>query len=276
MNRLHAMRASGLYLVLCLVSALMLLPFAWVVFGSFKTQGEFTANPGGWLPESFANLQNFVVLFTEQGFGGFLVNSVIVSGVTVLANVLFCSMAGYALAKLPFRGRGLVMGGVLVAMTVPYVALFVPQFLIIVQLGLVNTLAGIIAPMLVMPIGVFIMRQFALSIPDELLEAARIDGAGEFGIFFRIFLPLLGPAIATVSIFTFLASWNFFLWPLVVAQTEDVFTLPVGLAIASQQANTTAYGLLLAGAIVVLLPVLILFLFLQRYFIQGIATAGLK
>jgi multiple sugar transport system permease protein len=127
-----------------------------------------------------------------------------------------------------------------------------------------------------MPLGVFIMRQFALSIPDELLEAARIDGAGELGIFFRIFLPLLGPAIATVSIFTFLASWNFFLWPLVVAQTEDVFTLPVGLAIASQQANTTAYGLLLAGAIVVLLPVLVLFLFLQRYFIQGIAATGLK
>ncbi|RXZ73009.1 carbohydrate ABC transporter permease [Agromyces albus] len=276
MNRLHVVRASGLYLALCLVSALMLLPFAWVVFGSFKTQGEFTANPGGWLPESFANLQNFVVLFTEEAFGGFLVNSIIVSAVTVLANVLFCSMAGYALAKLPFRGRGLLMGCVLVAMTVPYVALFVPQFLITVQLGLVNTLAGIIAPMLVMPLGVFIMRQFALSIPDELLEAARIDGAGEFGIFFRIFLPLLGPAIATVSIFTFLASWNFFLWPLVVAQTEDVFTLPVGLAIASQQANTTAYGLLLAGAIVVLLPVLILFLFLQRYFIQGIATAGLK
>lgn len=276
MNRLHVVRSSGLYLVLCLVSALMLLPFAWVVFGAFKTQGEFTANPGGWLPESFANLQNFVVLFTEEGFGGFLVNSIIVSAVTVLANVLFCSMAGYALAKLPFRGRALLMGCVLVAMTVPYVALFVPQFLITVQLGLVNTLAGIIAPMLVMPLGVFIMRQFALSIPDELLEAARIDGAGEFGIFFRIFLPLLGPAIATVSIFTFLASWNFFLWPLVVAQTEDVFTLPVGLAIASQQANTTAYGLLLAGAIVVLLPVLILFLFLQRYFIQGIATAGLK
>ena len=276
MNRLHLVRASGLYLALCLVSALMLLPFAWVVFGAFKTQGEFTSDPGGWLPESFANVQNFVVLFTENGFGRFLVNSIIVSAVTVLANVLFCSMAGYALAKLPFRGRALLMGCVLVAMTVPYVALFVPQFLIVVQLGLVNTLAGIIAPMLVMPLGVFIMRQFALSIPDELLEAARIDGAGEFGIFFRIFLPLLGPAIATVSIFTFLASWNFFLWPLVVAQTEDVFTLPVGLAIASQQANTTAYGLLLAGAIVVLLPVLILFLFLQRYFIQGIATAGLK
>jgi len=275
-NRLHVVRASGLYLALCLVSALMLLPFAWVAFGAFKTQGEFMSNPGGWLPESFANLDNFIVLFTEEGFGPYLVNSIIVSAVTVLANVLFCSMAGYALAKLPFRGRGLLMGCVLVAMTVPYVALFVPQFLITVQLGLVNTLAGIVAPMLVMPLGVFIMRQFALSIPDELLEAARIDGAGEFGIFLRVFLPLLGPAIATVSIFTFLASWNSFLWPLVVAQTEEVFTLPVGLATASQASNTTAYGLLLAGAIVVLLPVLILFLFLQRYFIQGIAATGLK
>jgi multiple sugar transport system permease protein len=276
MNRLHVVRATGLYVALCLVSALMLLPFAWVVFGAFKTQGEFTSNPGGWLPESFANLENFIVLFAEEGFGPYLVNSIIVSAATVLANALFCSMAGYALAKLPFRGRGLLMACVLVAMTVPYVALFVPQFLIIVQLGLVNTLAGIVAPMLVMPIGVFIMRQFALSVPDELLEAARIDGAGELGIFLRVFLPLLGPAIATVSIFTFLASWNSFLWPLVVAQTEEVFTLPVGLATASQASNTTAYGLLLAGAIVVLLPVLILFLFLQRYFIQGIAATGLK
>jgi multiple sugar transport system permease protein len=268
--------AGILYAAIALICALMLVPFVLVFFGAFKTQGEFISDPGGWLPQSFANIQNFVVLFTEKNFGTYMTNSIIVSVVTVIVNVLFSSMAGYALAKLEFRGKNLVFVCVMIAMTVPYVAVFVPQFLVIAQLGLINTLAGIILPMVVMPIAVFIMRQFASGIPDELLEAARIDGASEVGIFFRIFLPLLGPAVATVAIFTFLNSWNYFLFPLVVAQTQNMYTLPVGLAIASQDSNTTDYGVLLAGSVVVLLPVLILFLFLQRYFIQGIATTGLK
>lgn len=265
-----------MYALLIAVVAMLMIPFAWVFFGSFKTQNEFIANPGAWLPESFAYVQNYVVLFTEKGFGTYLVNSLIVSGVVVLANILFSAMAGYALAKLPFRGSKIVFACVIGAMTVPYVALFVPQFLIVAQMGLVNTLIAIILPMLVMPIAVFIMRQFAHSIPDELLEAARMDGAGEFRIFGRVFLPLVGPAIATVAILTFLFSWNSFLWPLIVAQSQSTYTLPVGLAVASQAANTTAFGILLAGAMFVLTPLLILFLFLQRYFIQGVATAGLK
>ncbi|GAA1000645.1 carbohydrate ABC transporter permease [Subtercola frigoramans] len=265
-----------LYLAIAVICALMLVPFALVFFGAFKSQGEFIADPGGWLPQSFTNVQNFVVLFVEKNFGTYMVNSIIVSVATVVANVLFSSMAGYALAKLEFRGKSLVFLAVMIAMTVPYVAIFVPQFLVIAQLGLINTHVGIILPMLVMPIAVFIMRQFALGVPDELIEAARIDGASEAGIFFRIFMPLLGPATATVAIFTFLSSWNYFLFPLVVAQTQNMYTLPVGLAIASQDSNTTNYGVLLAGSVVVLLPVLILFLFLQRYFIQGIATTGLK
>jgi multiple sugar transport system permease protein len=267
---------AALYTAVAVICALMLVPFALVLFGAFKSQGEFIADPGAWLPESFAYVNNFVVLFTEKNFGTYFVNSTIVSVVTVVSNILFSSMAGYAMAKVDFRGKKLVYLSVMLGMTIPYVAVFVPQFIVVARMGLVNTLAGIIAPMLVMPIAVFIMRQFALGIPDELLEAARIDGAGELGIFFRIFLPLLGPAVATVAIFTFLSSWNYFLFPLVVAQTEDVYTLPVGLAIASQESNTTAYGILLAGSVVVLLPVLLLFVFLQRHFIQGIATAGLK
>jgi multiple sugar transport system permease protein len=268
--------AIAVYAFLVVVSVLMLAPFALVLFGSFKTQGEFTADPGGWLPQSFGNVHNYVVLFTENRFGRYFLNSAIVSAVTVAANVLFSAMAGYALAKVPFRGRGLVFGCVVLAMTVPYVAVFVPQFVIIVQAGLVDTLAGIVLPMLVMPIAVFIMRQFASSVPDELLEAARIDGAGDVGVFFRIVLPLLGPAVATVAIFTFLNSWNYFLWPLVVAQSVDNYTLPVGLAVASAGANTTDYGVLLAGSVTILAPVLVLFLLLQRYFIQGIAATGLK
>lgn len=254
----------------------MLIPFVWVFSGSFKTQGEFIANPGAWFPESFANFDNYIVLFTEKGFATYLRNSLIVSGVTVTANLLFGSMAGYALAKFDFRGRKAVFVMVIASMTIPYVAIFVPQFLIIVQMRLVDTLIAIILPIIVLPLSVFIMRQFAHSIPDELLEAARVDGAGEFRIFGRIFLPLVKPALATTAIITFLFSWNVFLWPLIVAQSQNTYTLPVGLAIASQASNTTAYGILLAGAVVVMLPVLILFLFLQKYFIQGLASVGLK
>ena len=276
MTKPHPALTALLYGLLTIGAVIALLPFAWVLFGAFKTQAEIMSAPGAWLPRSFANLDNFVTLFSERRFGRYMINSLIVSAATVITNVLFATMAGYALAKLEFPGQKMVFGCVLAAMMVPYIALFVPQFFIVVQMGLVNTLTAVVLPMAVMPIGVFIMRQFANSVPDELLEAARLDGAGEFAIFFKIFLPLVGPAIATVAIITFLNSWNYFLWPLIVAQNQDTYTLPVGLAVASQAAKTTDYGLLLAGAIVVLLPVLILFLFLQKYFVQGIAGTGIK
>jgi multiple sugar transport system permease protein len=265
-----------LYALLTAVAVVTLIPFVWVMFGAFKSQAEIMSAPGAWLPKNFGNFDNFIELFEHRQFGTFMRNSFIVSVFTVVANVLFSSMAGYALAKLPFKGRRLVFASVLMAMMIPYVALFVPQFFVIVQMGLVNTLTAMVLPIAVMPIAVFIMRQFADSIPDDLLEAARLDGAGEFRIFFGIFLPLLGPAVATVAIITFLNSWNYFLWPLIVAQSEETYTLPVGLSIASQAANSTDYGLLLAGAVVVLLPVLLLFLFLQKYFVRGIAVTGLK
>jgi multiple sugar transport system permease protein len=275
LNKTSRLKSTALYAAVIVIVAALLLPFVWVVFGSFKTQTEFMSDPGAWFPRGFP-IQNYVDLFTEEGFGLYFLNSAIVSIVAVSANVLFSSMAGYALAKLHFRGRNLIFSAVIFAWIVPYVAVFVPQFLIIVQMGLVNTLAGIIAPLLVSPLSVFIMRQFAYSLPTELLEAARVDGAGEARLFFRIFLPLSGPAVATIAILSFLGSWNSFLWPLIVAQGENTFTLPVALAVASQAQNTTDFGLLLAGAVVVLLPVLILFLFLQKYFIQGVATAGIK
>lgn len=276
MSRKTPITTPLLYALLTVLAAVTLIPFVWVMFGAFKSQAEIMAAPGAWLPRDFGNFDNFIELFERRQFGTFMRNSLIVSAITVVANVLFSSMAGYALAKLPFKGSRLVFACVLVAMMVPYVALFVPQFFVIVQMGLVNTLTAVVLPIAVMPIAVFIMRQFADSIPDDLLEAARLDGAGELRIFFGIFLPLLGPAVATVAIITFLNSWNYFLWPLIVAQSQETYTLPVGLSIASQAANSTDYGLLLAGAVVVLLPVLLLFLFLQKYFVRGIAVTGLK
>jgi multiple sugar transport system permease protein len=159
---------------------------------------------------------------------------------------------------------------------IPGVVTFVPLFVLVANLGLVNTLPGLMLPFLVSPFGVFLMRQFMLGLPRELLDAARVDGAGELRIFARVFLPLCTPALATLGILTFLGSWNNFLWPLVVAQTEDTYTLPVALALYSTGQNATQYGLLLAGATIVVLPVLLVFMVFQRRFIQGIATTGLK
>jgi len=156
------------------------------------------------------------------------------------------------------------------------VVTFIPLFVLVTRMGLINSYGGLILPFLAAPIGVFIMRQFIRQLPDSLFEAARLDGAGELRIFFRIVLPLSGPALATVAILQFLYTWNEFLWPLVAAQTEDRYTLPVAIALISNGAKSVNYGLLMAGAVVIVLPILGLFLVLQRYFIQGVATTGLK
>ncbi|WP_326574293.1 carbohydrate ABC transporter permease [Streptomyces sp. NBC_00481] len=265
-----------LYGALVLCALLTLLPFLWVISGSLRSLDEIRSDPGAWLPQH-VTLDNFVRLFKTEGFGQFMGNSVVVAAIVVIGNIVAASAAGYALAKLDFAGKRLAFGTVMVAMMVPFTAVFVPQFVITVDMGLADTLAGIALPSVAMPLSVFIMRQYASSIPEELLEAARIDGAGEFRIFFRIFLPLAGPAVATITIMSFLASWNYFIWPLIVAQSTSSYTLPVGLAATSQAAaHVTDYGLMLAGAIVVMLPVLILFLFLQRYFVQGISGSGMR
>ncbi|MBP5942283.1 carbohydrate ABC transporter permease [Streptomyces sp. LBUM 1476] len=265
-----------MYAALVLCALLTLLPFVWVLSGSLRSLDEIRSDPGAWLPHH-ATLDNFVRLFRTQGFGRFLANSVVVAAIVVAGNIVAASAAGYALAKLDFAGKRIAFGAVMAAMMVPFTTVFVTQFVITVDLGLADTLTGIALPGAALPLSVFIMRQYALSVPDELLEAARIDGAGELRIFFRIFLPLAGPAVATITIMSFLTSWNNFIWPLVVAQSTSTYTLPVGLAATSQAAaHVTDYGLMLAGAIVVMLPVLVLFLFLQRYFVQGVAGSGMR
>ncbi|GAA4771245.1 carbohydrate ABC transporter permease [Microbacterium gilvum] len=265
-----------LYAAVVATALITLLPFYWVVSGSLRSLQEIRQEPGAWFPAA-PTLDNFARLFTEVGFGTYLVNSVVVAAIVVVGNVIAATAAGYALTKFDFPGKRLAFAAVLAALMIPYTAVFVPQFVITVNLGLVDTLAGIALPSVALPISIFIMRQYASSVPDELIEAARLDGAGEFRIFFRIFLPLAGPAVATVTIMSFLTSWNNFIWPLVVAQSSGTYTLPVALAATSQaSAHVLDYGLVLAGALVIMLPVLILFLLLQRYFVQGIAAAGLK
>ncbi len=264
-----------MYIVLTIAVAATLLPFVWMYLGSVKPQSELLRRPPTFLPETFT-WENFVTWFTRLDFGTYFTNSVIVAGFTVLGTLVFCSMVGYALAKLEFPGKRVLFGLVLLTLMVPAIVTFIPLFVVVAKLGMVSTYPALILPFLTAPIGVFLMRQFMLGIPDSLLEAARIDGAGELRIFARVVMPLCGPALATLAILTFLASWNNFLWPLVVAQDESMYTLPVALSLYSTGQNQTNYGVLLAGSVLVITPVLLLFLALQRYFIQGVAATGIK
>jgi multiple sugar transport system permease protein len=268
-------RATWVYVVLAVGLVVMLMPFLWMLLGSFKPEAELQRVPPTWWPET-PSLDNYRQLFGRLDFPRAFANSTLVAVAVTAGNLIFYSMVGYALAKLDFAGKRLLFGLVLGMLMVPGVVTFVPLFVLVSNLGLVNTFPGLILPFLVTPLGVFLMRQFIGGLPDELIEAARIDGAGEWRIFSRVIMPLCGPALATLSILTFLSSWNNFLWPLVVAQSEDKYTLPVALALYSIGQNATRYGLLLAGSVVVILPVIALFVALQRHFVQGIATTGIK
>jgi len=265
----------ALYAVLVLGLLVVVGPFLWMVLSSLKPEAEIRSVPPTWWPDTLT-LGNYRDLFARLDFPRYFFNSALVAALVTAGNLLFCSALGYALAKLRFPGRRALFLVVLGMLMVPGMATFVPQFVLISNMGLANSYAGLVLPFLAGPFGVFLMRQFLLGIPDDLLEAARVDGAGEWRIFLRIVLPLCKPALATLAILTFLASWNNFLWPLVVATTEDKYTLPVALALYSVGQNQIYYGLLLAGAVVVVLPVLIVFLVLQRHFLRGIATTGLK
>ncbi|BCB78753.1 carbohydrate ABC transporter permease [Phytohabitans flavus] len=275
MRRRDLVARVGLYTVLGAGLLVVVGPFLWAVLSSMKPEAEIRRIPATWWPEVFT-LDNYRELLSRLDFPQAFANSAIVAVLTTLGNLAFCSLLGYALAKLRFPGRRALFLVVLGTLMVPSMVTFVPQFVLVSNLGLVNSYGGLILPFLATPFGVFLMRQYLLSIPDELIEAARVDGAGELRIFARIVLPLCGPALATLTILTFLASWNNFLWPLVVATTEDKYTLPVALALYSVGQNRIEYGLVLAGAVAVLLPVVIVFVLLQRHFLRGIATTGLK
>ena len=265
-----------LYTVVTLGFVAVITPFVWMILGSFKPQGELLRVPPTWWPEK-PTLDNYRTLFSKESFPRYFLNSTIVAVVVTVANVTFCSMVGYGLAKLKFRGKKLVFALVMGTLMIPGMVTFVPLFVLVANIGLVDTYPGLILPFLVTPFGVFLMRQFIIELPDDLLDAGRIDGAGELRIFRQIILPLCGPGLATLGILTFLGSWNNFLWPLVVAQTQEHYTLPVALALFSKNQQVIPnYGLLLAGATVVVVPVLVVFLIFQRRFIEGIATTGIK
>ncbi len=263
------------HLLLIAGVVVMIAPFVWMLLGSLKPFSEFLQSPPPWLPQH-PTVDNYDNLFNKLDFPQYFSNSMIVAGLVTGGNLLFCSMLGYALAKLKFPGRQWIFRLVLATLMVPGAVIVVPLFVLMSMLGFVNSYAGLVLPFLAGPFGVFLMRQFMLGIPDELLEAARIDGAGEYRIFLQIAMPIATPALATLGILTFLASWNNFLWPLIVATNDSMYTLPVALATFSTGQHQADYGLLMAGSAVLAAPVVVIFLLLQRYFIEGIATTGLK
>ncbi len=251
-----------------------LAPLAWMLSVSFMPHGESIAFPPPLLPSS-ATLDNYRQLFERDGMGRYLINSTLIAAASTLLSLAFNLAAGYAFAKLRFVGREPLFKTLLGALVIPGQVAMIPLFLLMKQLGLVNSYAGVIVPAMAGIFGIFLVRQYARTIPDELLEAARIDGAGELRIFVRIVLPLLKPIIITLAIFTFLASWNDFMWPLIVLSDQSYQTLPVALASLSRE-HVMDNELMMAGAVVTITPVLLLFLVLQRHYIDGLLLGSVK
>ncbi|WP_211901861.1 carbohydrate ABC transporter permease [Saccharopolyspora erythraea] len=269
--------AGALVLVLLTsITLVMLFPFLWMIVTSLTPNGQATS-PEFRLWPADPTLENYVEAFTGYPLLTWIRNSVVISVLGALLSVTVSLMAGYAFAKFRFRGRTTFFLAYLLTIMVPIQVTLVPTFLVAVNLGLVNSIWGVILPGAAEATGVFIARQFMMSIPDELMEAARLDGAGEIRTFCRIVLPLSGPLVAVLAVLAVTARWNEFLWPFVILQGDDVLTLPVGLAsLQGGDLFSTPWGTILAITTIAVLPVLIVFLVFQRQFVQGIAGTGSK
>jgi multiple sugar transport system permease protein len=267
-------RRGGINLLLLMCAALTIFPLAWMLSVSFMTPGEASYFPPPLLP-SAPTLANYRELFAQAGIGRYFANSVMLAVAATLLSLMFNVGAGYAFAKLRFRGRERIFKLLLGALVIPSQVAMLPLFLILKQMGLVNTYIGVLVPAAASIFGIFLVRQYALTIPDALLEAARLDGASEFRIFRSIVLPLLSPILVTLSIFSFLGSWNDFMWPLIVLTDKDLYTLPVALASLSRE-HVQDNEMMMAGSVLTIVPVLLLFLGLQRYYIQGLLMGSVK
>ncbi len=260
--------------LLAVAAALALAPLLWMVSVSLMRPGEADSFPPPLLPAA-PSLAAYRDLFAHQGMGRYFANSFFLASAATGLSLLFNVTAGYAFAKLRFAGRERLFQVLLGALVIPGQVAMIPLFLMLKPLGLVNNFGGVLVPAAAGVFGVFLVRQYALSIPDELLEAARVDGAGEFRLFAAIVLPALGPVIVTLATFTFLAAWNDFMWPLIVLSDDRLYTLPIALAALSRE-HVQDSQLMMAGAVVTVAPVLLLFVFLQRYYLRGLLAGSVK
>jgi len=264
----------GINAALAIIAALTLFPLGWMVSASFMAAGEASNYPPPMLPAA-PTLASYRLLFADYGIVRQAGNSLLISLLATALSLTFNLSAGYAFAKLRFAGRDRIFRLLLGALVVPAQVTMMPLFLMLKQMGLVNSYAGALVPWLASVFGIYLVRQYALTIPDELLEAARMDGAGELRIFTQVVLPLLKPIVVTMAVLTFLGSWNDFMWPLIVLTEHDVQTLPVALAVLSRE-HVQDVELMMAGAVITVLPVLLLFLVLQRYYMQGLLVGSVK
>lgn len=263
-----------LHIALTVGALATLMPLAWMVSASFMQPGEANTLPPPWWP-SQPTLANYVALFTRLDLTRNFLNSALVSVLATVLSVAVNSMAGYAFAKLPFPGRERLFRGLASALVVPAQVGMLPLFLLLRELGLVSTYAGVLVPYLASIFGIFLIRQYTLGVPDELLDAARMDGASEWQVFRMVAVPIIKPILVTLAAFTFLSAWNDFMWPLIILSDSSLQTLPVALA-GLMGEHVQDSELMMAGALVTILPALAVFLAFQRVYVQGIMAGGIK
>ena len=259
---------------LAALTAITLFPLLWMLSVSFMPAGAASALPPPFLPAA-PTLANYRELLLQAGMLRWLCNSLLLAGAVTVISLAFNTLAGYAFAKLKFRGRERLFNALIGALIIPGQVAMMPLFLLLKQMGLVNSYGGIIVPAMASVFGIYLVRQYARTIPEELLEAARVDGASEARIFLTVVVPLLKPVLASLAVFTFLASWNDFMWPLIVLTDDTLQTLPVALATLSRE-HVQDNELMMAGSVITVLPVLALFLALQKYYIEGLLLGSVK
>jgi len=264
------------YTILLLGTLVTLVPFVWAILTSLKPSSEIVRVPPTFFPETWT-LKAYETIFNDPNvpLGRFYINSLAVAGARVAITLFTSSLAGFIFAKYRFWGKRITFGFILVQLMIPFQVVMIPAYLILVKLGLVDSLWGLIIPSMVDAFGIFLMRQFIEGIPTELMDAARVDGAPEFRIYWSIILPQLGAGLATLGIFTFMATWNDYLWPLIVITTHERRTLPLLLTWYSSQ-HSTRYDLTMAASVLVLLPILFVYILFQRWIVRGVALTGFK
>lgn len=257
-----------------LLGLAILLPIIWMVFTAFKPEVDIVAYPPSLFPRALT-LEHFVDIWDSIPFARLYLNTIIFAGGVTIFSLLFDSMTGYALARLEFRGKNVVFVVIMILLMVPFQVTLIPLYDLLDSVGLAGTMPGMIVPRMTNAFGIFFMRQFYLSLPRDLEEAARVDGASEWRIFSRIITPLARPALLTLGLFHFQYNWNDLLWPLIMSKDIESATLPAGLSMFVGQ-HVVEYGLLMAGSVLALAPVVVFFLIIQKSFVAGIATTGMK
>ena len=270
-------RNIPLYLFATVGAGLTILPFVWMILSSIKNNAEIFRYPPTFWPE-VVRFTNYIKLFEMWPFGMWYVNSLLVASIGTIAVLFFSSLAGFGFAKYDFKGRGVLFGILIGSTMIPFQLILIPLFIQVSRLGMINSYAGLIVPFMAPALGIFLMKQFMSSIPNELLDSARIDGCSEFGIYWNIIVPLIRPAMGTLAIITFLGSWNSFTWPLVILRSDAMMTLPIGLARLTENVpgKTRDFGVIMAAATLVSVPVIAVFIAMQRQFISGLLSGSVK